>query len=188
MTAQPPFASYAEFTTAVVSLVAPLLPGDLDAKMRFSGSYGEWGWPSSDSATLRGKRALFLERLAAKTEGITGVDSSLYKTRLGPASLKPLLDHSAYARNIRRWEKGTLPRKAKARADFVLVAACWLLSWGEDESRSGRAATARGALCRWVGLDRTWGANDQEEILEALWHASVSAYRASLESRRAGGL
>lgn len=125
--------SYASFVASVVTLVQPLLPGDVDPKMRFSGCYGEWGWPCSDSATLRGRRALFLEQLAAESEDIIGIDRRLYKTELGPASLMPLLGHSAYARNIRRWEKGVLPRKTKARADFALVAACWLLAWGDAE-------------------------------------------------------
>ena len=153
------FDSYAAFTAAVVSLVAPLMPGDLDAKVRFSGCYGQWGWPSSDAATLRGERALFLEGLAIETESVTGIDSSLYRTKLGPASHMPLLNHSAYARNLRRWETGTLPRKAKARADFVLVAACWLLSWG--------AAGCQTDVCQYFGHEKSKNLRGAPHLLEA---------------------
>ena len=160
------------------------MPSDADPKMRFSGCYGEWGWPCSDSATLRGQRALFLEQLANEAEDITDVDRRLYKAELGPASLVPLLSHSAYARNIRRWEKGVMPRKTKARADFALVAACWLLAWGDIEGALfDQAALARKALepsyAEQDGLT-----DDRMVIVEALWVASNRAYRASLDSRK----
>lgn len=177
--------SYAEFVASVVALVQPLVPDDADPKTRFSGCYGEWGWPCSDSATLRGRRALFLEQLAAEAEDFTGIDRRLYKAELGPASLMPLLSHSAYARNIRRWEKGVLPRKTKTRADFVLVAACWLLAWGDVEgASSGRALAIRGALVESLGPSQGKCADDPASLIAVLWDASSRAYRASLDSRR----
>jgi len=176
--------SYAGFVSGVVALVQPLMPGDADSKMRFSGCYGEWGWPCSDSATLRGRRALFLELLATEAEDITGIDRRLYKTELGPASLMPLLSHSAYARNIRRWEKGVLPRKTKARADFALVAACWLLAWGDAEGAPfERASLVRRTLDSSCAGQDTF-AGDRMALVETLWAASSRAYRASLDSRK----
>ena len=175
---------YPDFIRNTMAAVAPLLPDDVDAKLGFSGCCDGWGWPCADSATLRGERALFLEQLAQEAEAITGVEAALYVTRPGLSGVKPILDHSAYARNIRRWETGTLPRKRKARSDFVLVAACWLFGWGVQKvASSGLNADARATVLGWTGMPD----DDEPDIISvvsALWQSSDAAYRLSLAGRR----
>lgn len=113
-----PFQPYSEYVANILSALTPVLPEGVDLKTGFSGAAS----PSQESAVLKGGRALFLRQMAIELEQITGADASLYEIKIGPATQLPTLSHAAYPKNLRRWLSGTIPRKSKARADFVLVA------------------------------------------------------------------
>lgn len=168
------FASYSEFVEGVLACLNPLLPSGADEKLVLSGCSGGWGYPCSDSATLRGARALYLERLARIGEEVTGVESRFYRTQLGPSKTAPILSHSVYARNIRRWLRGTVPRKRKARADFVLITTCWLFGWGDkDLAFSEVAVEARKTVLGWVDTGNTYSDGGELAIITVLWNEST---------------
>ena len=175
--------SYAEFVANVLSALGPVLPGGIDPKAGFSGA----SFPDQDSALLKGERALFLQQLAIDLEPVTGVGAALYEAGMSPATQLPMLAHAAYPKNLRRWLNGTLPRKRKARSDFVLVAACWLCCWGGEElADSNELLAAREEVLRSAGLDYIVSEGEAAplQLAEALWALSTAAYERSLDAAR----
>lgn len=172
--------TYDQFVKRVVCEVAPLLPGALSPELEYAGS----DVPDADAAPLHCGRALALEALARMTAHVTGADVHEYAHGRTLIRKEPVLLHAAYARNIRRWERGTLPRKRKARVDFVLVAVCWLYAWGDAECAFvGAHRAARERMIGWLAPHARCAGGGMAALVRELWHASSLAYRASLDAR-----
>lgn len=174
--------TYDQFVKRVVCETGPLLPGALSPELEFAGS----DVPDADAALLHCGRALALEALARMTAHVTGADVHEYAHGRTLIRKEPVLLHAAYARNIRRWERGTLPRKRKARTDFVLVAVCWLYAWGDaDQAFDDAHRAARERVTGWLAIDDRCVGRGMTALVRELWHASSLAYRASLDARTA---
>lgn len=169
--------TYDVFVKAVLEEVTPLLPGERSPELEFAGS----DRADADSATLHCSRALSLESLAHATALRMGLNPNVYSHALTSLRAEPFLHHGAYARNIRRWERGTLPRKRKVRADFVLVATCWLYAWGDRRHACDEIhISARQSLVE--RLFEAKPARDVHAMVMALvlWRASSDAYSLSM--------
>lgn len=174
--------TYDQFVKRVVCETGPLLPGALSPELEFAGS----DVPDADAALLHCGRVLALEALARMTAHFTRADVHEYAHGRTLIRKEPVLLHAAYARNIRRWERGTLPRKRKARTDFVLVAVCWLYAWGDAESAFDDAhRAARERVVGWLASRDGCSVDGMAALVSELWHASSLAYRASLDARTA---
>ena len=173
--------SYSQFVGSIVKVVSPLLSPAVSPDLSFSGSPEDGRLPGADSAMLSGRRACTFLATAANAHEFTGVSPDDYGLTYGAATGLPLVYHAAYARNIRRWRKGTLPRKRKARADLVLVATCWLCGW-EDGGRPNAEALARARRLfhEWVGS----APDGRREVAWLLWGLSADAYRTSIDCRK----
>ena len=171
---------YSEFVRGLLDVVRPVLPIGVSAELSFSGSMDAGRKPGADMAIVGGRRAITFLATLALTYGFTNVSPDDYEVTRSIATDKPLVAHAAYARNLRRWEAGTLPRKRRARADLVVVATCWIVGWedGRDASPK-RMAETWARLCSFVD-DATDDPSDRVSVGAALWHLSSKAYRASL--------
>lgn len=176
---------YDQFVRALLDVVRPVLPEGVSPELSFSGSMDAGRKPGPDMAVVGGRRAIAFLRTAALAYGTTGVSPDDYDVTRSLVTDVPLVAHAAYARNLRRWEGGTLPRKRRARADLVVVATCWLAGW-EDGRDAGPDQMAE-AWARFVSFA---GAapddpSDRAAIAAALWRFSAASYEASLAARRA---
>lgn len=173
--------TYSQFVGSIVKVVSPLLSPAVSRDLSFSGSPEDGRLPGADSAMLSGKRAYTFLATAAIAHEFTGISPNDYGLAYGVATSCPLVYHAAYARNIRRWRKGTLPRKRKARADLVLVATCWLCGW---EDGGVPSALARADASRLLHELAGAAPNGRREVAQLLWGLSADAYRTSIERRR----
>lgn len=158
----------------------PVLPKGVSPELSFSGSMDGGRKPGPDMAVVGGRRAITFLRTSALAYVTTGVSTDCYEITRSLVTDVPLVAHAAYARNLRRWESGTLPRKRRARADLVVVATCWLVGWedGHDAEPVRMAeAWARLASFADIALD---GPSDRVAVATALWHLSATAYKTSL--------
>lgn len=178
--------TYDTFVSKLLWALRPLLPSRVSPELSFSGSDENRKILIADAAIVSGSRALALWYFATLSEEITGVPANLYQPYPGPSRGTPLLEHSAYARNLRRWEAGTLPRKRKARADLVLVASCWLLNWGNGlpEVRGLKLANAHEEVADLVLGGEPLEAAKPSRAVAQLWEASTLAYQESLAQHR----
>ena len=179
---------YDRFVKELLDIVRPVLPEGVSPELSFSGSMDAGRKPGPDMAIVGGRRAITFLRTVALAYEATGVSPDDYAVSRSIVTNVPLVAHAAYARNLRRWEAGTLPRKRRARADLVVVATCWLTGW-EDGRDAGpeRTAEAWGRFCAFadVALDDP---SDRKSIAAVLWHLSSEAYKTSLAARRACSL
>lgn len=177
---------YDQFVRGLLDAIRPVLPDEVSPELSFSGSMDAGRKPGPDMAIVGGRRAITFLRTSALAFGATGVSPDGYQVTRSLVTDVPLVAHSAYARNIRRWEGVTLPRKRRARADLVVVATCWIVGWedGRDASPERMAeAWARLVSLFEIPMDDP---SDRTTVATALWQLSTSAYRASLAERRSG--
>ena len=173
--------TYDLFVKGVMAEVSPLL-GKRSPELEFAGSV----FADADMATLHCGRALALEALARMTSFITGADPHDYAHGRTLIRKNPMLCHAAYARNIRRWKRGTLPRKRKARVDFVLVTVCWLYAWGDaDQAFDDVHVAVRERVTDWLVSDDRLARRGMTMLVRELWRVSTMAYRASLDAHNA---
>lgn len=178
---------YDQFVRGLLDAICPVLPNDVSPELSFSGSMDAGRKPGPDMAIVGGRRAITFLRTSALAFESTGVSPDSYEVTRSLVTDVPLVAHSAYARNIRRWESGTLPRKRRARADFVIVATCWILGWEDGRDASSERMTeawARLASFFDTSLDDP---SDRKPVAAALWQLSSNAYQASLADHRDGG-
>ena len=175
---------YDRFVRDLLNAVRPVLPEGVCPELSFSGSMHAGRRPGPDMAVVGGRRAIAFLRTSALAYGSTGVSPDGYEVTRSLVTDVPLVAHSAYARNIRRWERGTLPRKRRARADLVVVATCWLVGWedGRDASPE-RMAEAWARLSEFGGVAQV-DPSDRTDVAAALWNLSSGAYGVSLATRR----
>jgi hypothetical protein len=175
---------YDQFVRGLLDVVRPMLPEGVSPELSFSGSMDGGRKPGPDMAIVGGRRAITFLRTSALASGVTGVSPDSYEVTRSLVTDVPLVAHAAYARNLRRLEGGTLPRKRRARADLVVVATCWLVGWddGRDAGPDHMAeAWARFASFADVALDDP---SDRAAVATALWHISANAYETSLKASR----
>lgn len=175
---------YDQFVKELINVVRPVLPKSVSPELSFSGSMDEGRRPGPDMAIVGGRRAIAFLRTSALAYEVTGVSPDSYKVTRSLVTDVPLVAHAAYARNMRRWENGTLPRKRRARADLVVVGTCWLTGWGD-----GRDAGPDLMLEAWANLRSLAGnlpddPTDRAAVASLLWRLSANAYAASLLERR----
>lgn len=175
---------YDQFVKALLDVVQPVLPKGISPELSFSGSMDSGRKPGPDMAIVGGRRAITFLRTAALAYDSTDVSPDDYAVSRSLVTNVPLIAHAAYARNLRRWEAGTLPRKRRARADLVVVATCWLTGWEDGrDANPDQVAEARGRFCTFAGVTLDDPSN-RTSVVAVLWHLSSEAYEASLAARR----
>ena len=178
--------SYDRFVKDLLHAVRPVLPEGVCPELSFSGSMHAGRRPGPDMAVVGGRRAIAFLRTSALAYGSTGVSPDAYEVTRSLVTDVPLVAHSAYARNIRRWERGTLPRKRRARADLVVVATCWLVGWEDGrDAAPERMAEAWARLSELADVDLV-DPSDRAAVAATLWDLSSSAYETSIAARRDG--
>lgn len=115
---------YDRFVRELLDVVRPVRPEGVSAELSLSVSMDGGRKPGPDMAIVGGRRAIAFLRTSALASGVTGVSPDCYEVTRSLVTDVPLVAHAAYARNLRRWESGTLPRKRRARADLVVIATC----------------------------------------------------------------
>lgn len=176
--------TYDVFVRELLDALSPVLPSGVSPELSFSGTMVDGLRPDPDSAVVGGRRAATFLMTATLASEVTGVSPNEYRVTRSLITDVPLVAHSAYARNLRRWESGTLPRKRRARSDLVIVATCWVVGW-ED----GRDAEADAMTMAWERLHALAESApddnaDRAAVVASLWGLSSRAYRASLDARR----
>ena len=196
---------YREFVSRVVSCVEPLVADGRNVLRMFCGAevidLGALPFgvspvvlPSTDFARVYGKRAELFSDVGMGIVDIVGVSESAYACQHSKSTGEAYMDVSCYARNVRRWMGGQLPRKIKARADFCIAATCWAFGWSMTGDCDGFEADAvfscRARLLEVAGelLDGREGIPAPEaaspyDLARVLWLASMRAYRNSLDAR-----
>ena len=176
--------TYNAFVSELLRLLSPLFPGEHSVAQEFSADQ----LTNTDSATLYCTQAvvfMIMAGIAREPLGIADGDYVLGETLV---QKKPILEHSAYARNINRWRRAdrpTLPRKKKPRMDFVIVAACWLYAWGDERLLlSDTYRAVRRAVWEWTRGDVGRKDVSPKMMVAELWRMSSDAYAASREMRK----
>lgn len=119
-----------------VSRVVDRIYKAIDKPRRNLSCFGE-GSINSNSSTLQdysalsGSRAEYFLNLINENSDIFDINASDYQ-RVASSVSDIKYPHSCYPKNIRRWIKGTVSRKKKCRVEFVAIAVCWAMGWGED--------------------------------------------------------
>lgn len=176
--------TYDQFVRELLRSLRPVLPEGVSPELSFSGSMDAGRRPGADMAIVGGRRAIAFLRAMALASDVVGASPDDYEVTRSIVTDVPLVAHAAYARNLRRWEAGTLPRKRRARAELVVVATCWLTGWGD-----GRDAGPERMAEAWVLVAELVGGlpddpGDRRAVAKALWRTSSKAYEASLAGRR----
>lgn len=178
--------TYDEFVRGLLYALSPILPEGVSPELSFSGSMDGGRRPGPDMAIVGGDHAVAFLATMALASDIVGVSPDDYKVTYSIATERPLVAHAAYARNLRRWEKGTLPRKRRARAELVVIATCWLCGWedGHDVDPE-RMAEAWARVSGLIG-DMPADSSDRRGVATALWDLSARTYGESLAAHRKG--
>ena len=170
---------YDQFVRKLLDVMRPVLPEGVSPELSFSGSMDAGRKPGPDMAVVGGRRAITFLRTSALAFDITGVSPDCYEVTRTLVTGIPLVAHAAYARNLRRWEGGTLPRKRRSRADLVVVATCWLVGWEDGrDAEPDRMADAWERFTSFAGaaLDDP---SDRTAVVATLWNLSSKAYETS---------
>lgn len=176
--------TYDVFVRGLLRALGPVLPEGVSPELSFSGSMDAGRKPGPDMAIVGGRRAIAFLRTMALASDVVGASPDDYEVTRSLVTDVPLVSHAAYARNLRRWERGTLPRKRRARAELVVVATCWLTGWGDGrDAEPDRMAEAWSLVAELAG-ELPDDPEDRRAVAQALWRVSTAAYESSLAKRR----
>lgn len=176
--------NYANFVTEIIKCIEPLMNPDEDKLVAFSGGCSNKMRNLQDYACIRGSDAVFFLNCAQLLKADPGVNEMCFQPEYTIANPKtPKYTHSCYAKNLRRWMSGTISRKRKCRAEFVLLAACWCFGFGQDELKvKPEIDVCRRQIrkvCQMItGNDyKNVDQNNIAMFVKILWEASDKAYR-----------
>ena len=178
---------YEEFVRGLLRALDPVLPEGVSHELSFSGSMDAGRRPGADMAIVGGDHAVAFLATMALAADVVGVSPDDYEVTFSIATKRPLVAHAAYARNLRRWEAGTLPRKRRARAELVVVATCWLCGWEDGRDAGPERVAEAWAQVSALAKSMPEDPSDRRAVASALWDLSSRAYAESLAARRAGG-
>ena len=176
--------TYDQFVRRLLRALRPVLPEGVSPELSFSGSMDAGRRPGPDMAVVGGRRAIAFLRTMALSSDVVGVSPDDYEVVYSLVTGVPLVAHAAYARNVRRWEAGTLPRKRRARAELVVVATCWLTGWCDGHDAGPEDMAEAWAMVEELADGMSDDPDDIRSVAKALWRLSSEAYEASLAGKR----
>ena len=152
------------------------MPSNTRSLLTFA-SGGDPQHETNDTAYLRNEKALYFYNVLVSNAELFQIDRSavfLQQSLLFPDEIA--IQHSCYAKNIRRWMNGQVPRKRRCRSEFAALAYSWACAFG-----AGRRSDDKYVLCR--DRIRTICQSSADPIsledcslLDLIWHASCNAY------------
>lgn len=169
--------NYAEFVSNIYSVVLEIMPAGGKSLLTFAA--GEISRNEiSDSAFLRNEKGLYFYSILLSNSEKFHIDPSkiiLHRSLIFRDEVS--IQHSCYAKNVRRWLNGQAPRKRRCRADFVVLTYCWITAFGSDRKSESKYVLAREKtrmICQRI-LSKTEYASSIS-LLDLIWLASSYSY------------
>ena len=129
-----------------------------------------------DYSALSGSRAEYFLALLEENSDIFDININDYKS-VASSVTDIKYPHSCYPKNIRRWIKGTLSRKKKCRVEFVAIAVCWSLGWGEDSEEFSDCRRDIVNVCGDIlGENVADTELSRRALTELMWHTCDKCY------------
>lgn len=169
--------TYAEFVSDIYSVILDIMPTDSKGLLTFAA--GEVSRNEiSDSALLRNEKALYFysvllsncEKFHIDPSGIILHRSLIFRDEIS-------IQHSCYAKNVRRWLNGQIPRKRRCRADFTVLTYCWITAFGSVRKNEPKYMLARKKIriiCQQILSEAEY--DKSLSLLDLIWLASSYAY------------
>lgn len=113
---------YSELITQIYNIVAGVMPSNSRSLLTFA-SGGDPEHETNETAYLRNEKALYFYSVLVSNSDLFQIDQSaifLQQSLLFRDEIA--IQHSCYAKNLRRWMSGQIPRKRRCRAEFAALA------------------------------------------------------------------
>ena len=168
---------YAGFVSDVYSAVLDIMPDNSKSLLTFAAGEVS-GYELGDSAFLQNEKALYFYSILLSNHEKFHIDPSkivLHRSLIFRDEVS--IQHSCYAKNLRRWMNGQLPRKRLCRAEFTTLTYCWITAFGSPEKEEPKYVLAREnitSICQDI-LHET-GYDKSISLLDLIWLAANYAY------------
>ena len=167
---------YSSFVSAVYDAVMEVLPPGSRSLMTFAAGEAS-KYETGEAAFLRNQKALYFYKVLVSNSEMFGIDPS---TVILQSSIiyrdEVAISHSCYAKNLRRWMKGQLPRKRRCRAEFAALTYCWATAFGSPQQNSNEYIRCREKIKRICRRSLADPSEKELPLHELIWRASCSAY------------
>lgn len=172
---EPARTAYSEFVTDIFSAITEIMPSDNHSLLTFSA--GEISRSETNEvAYLRNEKALYFYRNLLSNSDLFQIDpSTIILQRSLIFNDEVAIRHSCYAKNLRRWMKGQIPRKRRCRVDFAVLSYCWITAFGSDRQYQLDYQLCKSKvkrICRSIISD----IESDIPLLNMIWYASCKAY------------
>lgn len=167
---------YSEFVTEIYTAITEVMPSESKSLLTFAAGEVSRN-ETNEIAFLRNEKASYFYELLLSNSELFRIDPSgiiLQRSLIFKDEIA--IRHSCYAKNIRRWMNGQLPRKRRCRAEFAVLAYCWATAFGAEQRNSANHIKCREnirRLCHRV-LGETKA--DDYPLLDLIWLASCTSY------------
>ena len=167
---------YSEFVTQIYNAVIDVMPLNSRGLLAFA-SGGDLENETNETAYLRNEKAIYFYSVLVSNSELFQIDQSnifLQQSLLFQDEIA--IHHSCYAKNLRRWMNGQIPRKRRCRSEFAALAYSWANAFGTNQQNDDKYVLCRErirVLCQ-ASIDHH--ALDAFPLLDLIWHASCNAY------------
>ena len=167
---------YAAFVSSIYEAVMDMVPPESRSLMTFAAGEVSRN-ETNEAAFLRNEKALYFYKVLASNAELFQIDPS--KVILQSSIIfrdEVAVSHSCYAKNLRRWMNGQLPRKRRCRAEFAVLTYCWVTAFGSASRNSDEYRKCREKVNRICQKSLTDPVDNDLPLLELIWRASCCAY------------